>query len=462
MATATAKSRTSGAKTRTASAKPRAAGAATGATPAEVASAGKAPSKGAGKTASKSAAKDAAKAPSKVVAKSATTGAARKSLARKSPQRVEEPAPAPDDAVITSSLRLPEALTDRARGRGARSNASGRYEREARVLVDDGWESIADLPPLKTQITHERPRTIITRNDSPDLSFDRTINPYRGCEHGCVYCFARPTHAYMGLSPGLDFETRLFVKDGAAELLERELSAPNYQPKTIAIGANTDPYPPIEKHHRVMRSILEVLSRANHPVAIVTKSALVLRDLDLLAPMAEKGLVKVALSVTSLDGDLSRTMEPRAAQPAKRLEAIRALSEAGVPTSVMVAPIIPTINDQEIEAILEATWAAGAREAGYVMLRLPLELEDIFSEWLLAHFPHRYRHLMTLVRGMRGGKAYDSTWGKRMSGDGPYASMTGRRFELAATRLGLNLQRRKLRTDLFTRPRRAGEQLMLF
>jgi DNA repair photolyase len=361
-----------------------------------------------------------------------------------------------------ATLRLPEALSESARGRGARSNDTGRYEREARELVDDGWDSLADLPPLKTQITHERPRSIITRNESPDISFDRSINPYRGCEHGCIYCFARPTHAFMGLSPGLDFESRLFVKDGAAELLERELSAPGYQPRTIAIGTNTDPYQPIERQHRVMRSVLEVLSRANHPVGIVTKSALVTRDLDLLAPMAEKGLAKVALSVTSLDGKLSRIMEPRAAQPDKRLEAIRRLSEAGVPTSVMVAPIIPAINDHEVEAILSAAYAAGAREAGYVMLRLPLELEDLFSEWLLAHFPHRYRHVMSLVRGMRGGKAYDSTWGKRMTGAGPYAWMTGRRFEIAAARAGFNQTRRKLRTDLFTSPKRAGEQLQLF
>lgn len=354
------------------------------------------------------------------------------------------------------------ALVSPQRGRGARTNASGRYEREAREAFDDGWDGLADLPALKTHVTRETPRTIITRNDSPDISFDRSINPYRGCEHGCVYCFARPTHAYMGLSPGLDFETRLFVKDGAAAVLERELSAPRYQPRTIAIGTNTDPYQPIEKQHRVMRQTLETLSRANHPVAIVTKSALVLRDLDILAPMAAKGLAKVALSVTSLDGKLSRLMEPRAAQPEKRLETLRALSEAGVPTGVMVAPVIPAINEQEIEAILARAHEAGAREAGYVMLRLPLEVEGIFSEWLLAHFPDRYRHVMSLVRGVRGGKAYDSTWGKRQTGSGPYAWMTGRRFELAAARLGLNQKRTKLRTDLFVRPSGPIAQLSLF
>ena len=365
-------------------------------------------------------------------------------------------------AVVERPKAAAQALVDSAHGRGALSNASGRFEPILREVVDDGWDSLADLPALKTHVTHETARVIITRNESPDISFDRSINPYRGCEHGCVYCFARPSHAFMGLSPGLDFETRLFVKDGAAALLERELSSPRYQPRTIAIGTNTDPYQPIEKEHRVMRQVLEVLARANHPVGIVTKSALVLRDIDILAPMAAKGLAKVALSVTSLDGKLSRLMEPRAAQPERRLETIRALSEAGIPTSVMVAPIIPSINDHEIEAILTRAHAAGAREAGYVMLRLPLEVEDIFSEWLLAHFPDRYRHVMSLVRGVRDGKAYDSSWGKRMTGTGPYAWVTGRRFEIAAAKAGLNLQRTRLRTDLFVSPRRGAQQLSLF
>jgi len=365
-------------------------------------------------------------------------------------------------AVVERPKAAAQALVDSAHGRGALSNASGRFEPILREVVDYGWDSLADLPALKTHVTHETARVIITRNESPDISFDRSINPYRGCEHGCVYCFARPSHAFMGLSPGLDFETRLFVKDGAAALLERELSSPRYQPRTIAIGTNTDPYQPIEKEHRVMRQVLEVLARANHPVGIVTKSALVLRDIDILAPMAAKGLAKVALSVTSLDGKLSRLMEPRAAQPERRLETIRALSEAGIPTSVMVAPIIPSINDHEIEAILARAHAAGAREAGYVMLRLPLEVEDIFSEWLLAHFPDRYRHVMSLVRGVRDGKAYDSSWGKRMTGTGPYAWVTGRRFEIAAAKAGLNLQRTRLRTDLFVSPRRGAQQLSLF
>jgi DNA repair photolyase len=350
---------------------------------------------------------------------------------------------------------------ERRRGRGALSKRSGRFEKETREEADDGWGSLESLPALKTNFHVEKPRTIITRNDSPDISFDRSINPYRGCEHGCVYCFARPTHAYMGFSPGLDFETEIFVKDGAAQLLERELSAPRYVPKTIAIGTNTDPYQPAEKSHRIMRSILEVLARANHPVGIVTKSALVLRDLDLLAPMAAKGLAKVAISVTTLDRKLARVMEPRAATPELRLETIEKLSAAGVPTAVITAPIIPAINDDEIERILTRAHAAGAREAGYVMLRLPLELRDLFTEWLATHFPERARRALALVRSTRDGKLYDASFGTRMKGEGPYAWMIGRRFELAAARLGF-VQKTRLRTDLFEPPRRAPQQLNLF
>jgi DNA repair photolyase len=350
---------------------------------------------------------------------------------------------------------------ERRRGRGAGVNPSGRYEPVSRHVFDDGWETIEELPPFRTEVQVEKPRTIITRNESPDISFDRSINPYRGCEHGCVYCFARPTHAYMGLSPGLDFESRLFAKPDAAKLLERELAKGGYQPKTIAIGTNTDPYQPIEKKWRIMREVLEVLEAHNHPVGIVTKSALVARDIDILSRMAEKGLAKVALSVTSLDRMLARTMEPRAATPPRRLETIKKLAEAGIPASVMVAPIIPGLNDQEIERILDSARAAGAREAGYVLLRLPLEVSPIFKDWLLTHYPDRYRHVLSLVRSMRGGKDYDSEWGKRMKGDGPYAWQIGRRFELAARKLGLNLERTKLRTDLFKAPKGAGEQLML-
>ncbi len=353
-----------------------------------------------------------------------------------------------------------EVAPARRRGRGAISKRSGRYETEIREDVDDGWGSLESLPALKTNIHIEKPRSVVSRNDSPDIAFDRSVNPYRGCEHGCVYCYARPTHAYVGYSPGLDFETEIFVKDGAAQALERELSAPGYVAKTLAIGSNTDPYQPVEKRHRVMRSILEVLARANHPVGIVTKSALVARDIDLLAPMAEKGLVKVAISVTTLDGALARAMEPRAAAPHRRLETIEKLSAAGIPVSVMVAPIIPAINDSEIEAILNRAYAAGAREAGYVMLRLPLELREIFSEWLLTHFPAKARHVLSLVRSTRDGKLYDGAFDKRMKGEGPYAWMIGRRFEVAAARLGFGGTR--LRCDLFQPPRRAAEQLALF
>jgi DNA repair photolyase len=350
---------------------------------------------------------------------------------------------------------------ERRRGRGAGVNPSGRFEPVSRHVFDDGWDTIEELPPFKTEVQVEKPRTIITRNESPDISFDRSINPYRGCEHGCVYCFARPTHAYMGLSPGLDFESKLFAKPDAARLLERELAKEGYQPKIIAIGTNTDPYQPIEKKWRIMREVLEVLEAYNHPVGIVTKSALVARDIDILSRMAEKGLAKVALSVTTLDRTLARTMEPRAATPPKRLETIRILAESGIPASVMVAPIIPGLNDQEIERILDSARAAGAREAGYVILRLPLEVSPIFKDWLLRHYPDRYRHVLSLVRSMRGGKDYDAEWGKRMKGNGPYAWQIGRRFELAARKYGFNLERRRLRTDLFKAPKGAGEQLML-
>jgi len=318
------------------------------------------------------------------------------------------------------------------------------------------------LPPFKTEVQEETPRKIITRNESPDISFDRSINPYRGCEHGCAYCFARPTHAYMGLSPGLDFETKLFAKPGAAKLLEKELAKPGYDVKTIAIGTNTDPYQPIERRYRIMREVLEVLDRTNHPVGIVTKSALVVRDIDILSRMAKRGLAKVALSVTTLDGKLARAMEPRAATPERRLDALRLLAAAGVPTTVLVAPVIPALNEAEIERILEAAAAAGVRSAGYVLLRLPLEVKDVFKEFLAREYPDRARHVMSVIRSMRGGKEYDSQWGERMRGSGPYAWQIGRRFEMAAKRLGLNLERRTLRTDLFTAPAVAGDQLDLF
>lgn len=350
----------------------------------------------------------------------------------------------------------------RGRGRAAGLNMAGRYEKESRDSFDDGWGTLDDLPPLKTHVQEERARTIITRNESPDISFDRSINPYRGCEHGCIYCFARPSHAYIGLSPGLDFETRLTVKPNAAELLERELSSPNYSPRTIAIGTNTDPYQPIERERKLMREILSVLDRCNHPVGIVTKSALVLRDLDILAPMAERGLVRVALSVTTLDRKLARTMEPRAATPAKRMEAIRSLSQAGIPTSVMIAPVIPALTDSEMERILEAACENGATGAGYILLRLPIEVSPLFRDWLLRHRPDSFRHVMNLIRSMRGGKDYDAQWGKRMRGDGPYAKQLANRFALASKRLGLNRSRKTLSTDLFIPPTAGGVQLQLF
>ena len=350
----------------------------------------------------------------------------------------------------------------RRRGRGTASTVSGRYEPLARVAFDDGWQGLEELPPFKTTVTVDTTRKIITHNDSPDLSFDRSINPYRGCEHGCVYCFARPTHAYLGLSPGLDFESKLFMKPNAPELLERELSAPGYTPRTIAIGTNTDPYQPIERRYQIMRRILEVLDRAGHPVGIVTKSALVLRDLDILTRMAKRDLVKVAMSVTTLDPKLARAMEPRAATPPRRLGALRELIKAGVPASALVAPVIPAINDAEIERILEAIAETGVRHAGYVLLRLPLEIKDLFREWLMENFPDRYRHVINLIRQTRGGKDYDSTWGKRMTGSGPIAWMIGRRFEVACERLGFNLTSVKTTTQHFVPPRPPSEQLALF
>ena len=288
-----------------------------------------------------------------------------------------------------SSSPASQAMASVARGRGARTNASGRHEVLSRHVLDDGWNGLENLPAFKTSVTLENARTIITRNQSPDISFDRSINPYRGCEHGCSYCYARPTHANMGLSPALDFETQLFAKPNAAELLRAELSKNGYKPSTIALGSNTDPYQPIERRYRITRQILEVLAEFNHPVGIVTKSALVLRDLDILKPMAEKGLVKVAISITTLDRKLSRALEPRASMPDKRLQTLQMLSDAGIPSAVMVAPIIPALNDHEIEAILGAVSVTGTTEAGYVMLRLPLEVADIFREWLLKEMPDR-------------------------------------------------------------------------
>jgi len=349
----------------------------------------------------------------------------------------------------------------RRHGRGAQTNRSGRYEPIAYEPQDDGWESLAELEALTTEVQEVPARRILARNDSPDIGFDRSINPYRGCEHGCIYCFARPTHAFLGLSPGLDFETKLFAKTDAAQALERELAEPGYEVSTIAIGTNTDPYQPIERRYRIMRRILEVLSATNHPVGIVTKSALVLRDLDILTSMAKRGLVKVALSVTTLDRRLARAMEPRASTPDKRIETLQRLVDAGVPASVMVAPVIPGLTDMEMERILECASTVGIKNAGYVLLRLPLEIGDLFTEWLQANCPDRAKRVLSLMRSTRGGKLYDAKWGERMVGDGPYAWMIGRRFEMAAERLGMNESSVELRTDLFTPPSRPGQQLKL-
>jgi DNA repair photolyase len=350
---------------------------------------------------------------------------------------------------------------ERRHGRGAQTNRSGRYEPIAYEPSHDGWDSLAELEALTTEVQEVPARRIIARNESPDIGFDRSINPYRGCEHGCIYCFARPTHAFLGLSPGLDFETKLFAKTNAAQALERELADPRYEVSTIAIGTNTDSYQPIERRYRIMRHILEVLSATNHPVGIVTKSTLVLRDLDILTSMAKRGLVKVALSVTTLDRRLARAMEPRASTPDKRIETLQRLVDAGVPASVMVAPVIPGLTDMEMERILERASSVGVRNAGYVLLRLPLEIGDLFTEWLTANCPDRAKRVLSLMRSTHGGKLYDSKWGERMTGEGPYAWMIGRRFEMAAERLGMNQASVELRTDLFTPPSRPGQQLKL-
>ena len=360
----------------------------------------------------------------------------------------------------TAAELKPDA--DRRRGRGARSNRSSRYDEGKRVAFDDGWESLATLEAFRTDVMDERAKSIIATNDSPDLSFDQSINPYRGCEHGCIYCYARPTHAYLGHSPGLDFETKIYAKVNAPELLEQELSRRNYVPKTIALGAVTDPYQPAERERGISRRILEVLDRASHPVGIVTKSAGIVRDIDILTRMAERRLVKVAISITTLDRQLARSMEPRAATPPKRLEAIQRLSEAGVPVAVLTAPIIPALNDCEIESILDAAYKAGAREAGFVVLRLPLELKELFREWLETDHPNRAARVISILRSMHGGRDYVAEFGLRQRGSGPYAEQIGLRFRLACQRLGLNKRSLKLRTDLFTPPVPMGGQMRLF
>ena len=354
-------------------------------------------------------------------------------------------------------------FTQQIRGRGARSNRSGRYEAEVREAFDDGWTADEDLSTtIATTVSPERAKVIITHNDSPDVGFSASINPYRGCEHGCIYCYARPAHAYMGLSAGLDFETKLFFKPEAARLLERELGKPRYVPEVIHIGGNTDPYQPQERTLRVTRQVIEVLERFDHPFSVITKSALILRDREILAAMSKKNLVRVAISITTLDRKLARSMEPRAATPEKRLEAVRRLSDAGVPVVVMFAPCIPGLNDHEMESVLQRAAEAGARGAGYVALRLPLEIKDLFEEWLATDQPDRASRVMSLVRQIRGGKTYDSQWGKRMKGEGPIAALLSRRFATARQRYGLAAPLPDLDLTRFRIPPKSGDQLELF
>ena len=353
------------------------------------------------------------------------------------------------------------------KGRGALSNETSRYDTEKRIRTTDGWEAEVAaaaeddaLPPLRTTLTRDATRTIIARNSSPDIGFDRSINPYRGCEHGCIYCFARPTHAYLGLSPGLDFETKILFKPEAAKLLTAELAAPKYKCAVMAMGTNTDPYQPVERELKVTRQILRVLSDFNHPVGIVTKNHLVTRDIDILADMARRNLAEVFLSVTTLDRDLARAMEPRASTPQRRLDAIRALATAGIPVGVMTAPMIPGLNDHEMETILDAAVDAGALRAGYVPLRLPLEIKELFEEWLKTHRPDRTERVLSLIRQMRGGQLYDAEFGSRMRGEGPLALLLSQRFAAAVKRLGLNRLGNRLDTAAFHVPESARTALV--
>ena len=359
------------------------------------------------------------------------------------------------------------------KGRGAVSNDSGRFESERRVRIDDGWgvngaeglgnswQDTDELPTLRTTVMADTTKRIITTNDSPDINFSQSINAYRGCEHGCTYCFARPTHAYLGFSPGLDFETKLVAKFDAPQLLEQELRNPRYQCEIIAMGTNTDPYQPIEREFRLTRGILEVMNRFNQPTGIVTKNALVARDIDILGPMAERQLATVHLSVTSLDPQLARNMEPRASAPHRRLAAIKALSSAGIPTGVMTAPLIPGLNDSELEDLLAAAWDAGARRAGYTLLRMPYEIKDLFAEWIQAYYPMKAKHVLNLIKETHGGRLNDPRWGSRMRGEGPYAELVRSRFELACRKIGFNKTRYHLDTTKFAPPPKEGDQLRL-
>ena len=378
-------------------------------------------------------------------------------------------------AFAGSGMAASDVLPARKRKRrGAISNREGRFERLNTERIDDGWAGADDLdeapPRLDTQVQLDTSRTVIARNQSPDIGFDRSINPYRGCEHGCIYCFARPTHAWLGLSPGLDFETKLFAKPDAAEILRRELAAPRYRPRTIAMGTNTDPYQPIERRLQITRQILQVLAEYEHPVSIVTKSHLICRDIDILAPIAAKGLASVSVSVTTLDAKLARSMEPRAAPPERRLATITELVRAKIPTGVMVAPVIPALTDHELEAILIRARQAGATRAGFIVLRLPGELKDLFREWLAEHAPDRERRVLNRMREIRGGELYRSEFGSRMRGSGRHAELLATRFELACRQNGLNIETSSVnagrlddsRFRVPQRPQSENEQLQLF
>jgi len=362
------------------------------------------------------------------------------------------------------STAADHAHPDARHGRGSLSTVRSRFDSETRQREDDGWGNMEEAAPIKTHLHEDSTRHIIAWNKSPDIPFDRSINPYRGCEHGCIYCFARPSHAYLGFSPGLDFETEIVVKRGAAELLRKELAAKSYQPATLSMGSNTDPYQPVERDLKITRSILEVLLETRHPLGLVTKNFLVTRDIDILSEMAKLGLVKIFVSVTTLDRGLARNMEPRASTPPKRLEAIRMLNAAGIPCGVMAAPMIPAINDMELERILEAAHEAGAREAGYVLLRLPHELKELWREWLAEHYPDRASKVMKLVQESRGGQDYVPEFGARMRGEGPYAALIAQRFALAIRKYGFNSRenRFRLRADLFRKPAEDARQGRLF
>jgi len=357
-----------------------------------------------------------------------------------------------------------EQILDKARrkGRGAGFNPDPRFERLSRRAEADGWPREADLPPLRTEVTVERPRQVITRNASPDLGFDRSINPYRGCEHGCIYCFARPSHAWLGLSPGLDFETRLIARPDAPAVLARELSRKGYRPAPIAIGTNTDPYQPVERDRGIMRGLLEVLREFRHPVGVVTKGSLIERDIDILAEMAAQGLAKVGISVTTLDAGLARAMEPRVPSPARRLTTVARLAEAGIPVRLMASPIVPGLTDHEIERIVAAGAEAGARAASMIVLRLPREVAPLFRAWLEEHYPDRARRVIARICEVHGGREYDPAWGKRMSGQGVYAELMRRRFDRSRKAAGLARDLPPLRRDLYALPPRPGDQLSFF